>query len=76
MDDLRKEKITNYKRASQTQFVVVNQIAREQLSTLSRPNGSTNNSSCNISYTNRGDEQHFNVVQRVCLNTCQSVMWL
>jgi len=64
MDDLRKEKMKNYKRTSQAQFVVANQIAREQLSTLLRPNGSTNSSSCNIYYTNRGDKRNISMVSK------------
>lgn len=48
VDGLRKEKMRNYKKASQAQFVIANQIAREQLNALSRPSGSTNISSCNI----------------------------
>ncbi len=69
MDDLRKEKMKNYKRASQAQFVVANQIAREQLSTLSGPNGSTNSFSCNISYINRGDKRNISMLSKECVLT-------
>jgi hypothetical protein len=69
MDDLRKEKMQNYKRALQARFVVVNQIAREQLSALSGPSGSTNIISYSTSYTNRGDKRNISMLFRECVLT-------
>jgi hypothetical protein len=69
IDDLRKEKMWNYKRASQARLAATNQVAREQLMEVLRPSGSTNTASCSTFYSNKGDKRNFSMLSKECVLT-------